>query len=80
MYRGSLGFGTFSWSSFAIFAPFRRQSLLFPNLCNLRNLRMISYSPMAPVFMASSPFSFMISRVISADAYMSFTSSHSFTV
>ena len=77
MYRGSLGFGTFSCSSFAIFAPFRRQSLLFPNL---RNLRMISYSPMAPVFMASSPFSFMISRVISADAYMSFTSSHSFTV
>lgn|GEM_PF-2753968 len=31
-------------------------------------------------FVAISPFSFMISRVISAAAYMSFTSSHSLTV
>ena len=38
------------------------------------------YAPVADAFIANSPFSFMISRVISADAYMSFTSSHSFTV
>jgi len=31
-------------------------------------------------FVASSPFSFIISSVISAAAYMSFTSSHSLTV
>lgn len=31
-------------------------------------------------FIASSPFSFIISTVISAAAYMSFTSSHSLTV
>jgi len=31
-------------------------------------------------YFASSPFSFMISSVISAAAYMSFTSSHSLTV
>src|ERR1043165_1468852 len=38
------------------------------------------HAPVADAFAASSPFNFMISKVISADAYMSFTSSHSFTV
>ena len=38
------------------------------------------YAPVADAFIANSPFSFMISSVISAEAYISFTSSHSFTV
>src|SRR5512138_1327000 len=50
------------------------------NQCYLRNLRMIYQAPVAELLAAISPFSFMISSVISAEAYISFTSSHSLTV
>src|SRR4051812_42610746 len=49
----------------------RRQDAGEPQAGCLRSLR---------YFAASSPLSFMISKVISAAAYMSFTSSHSLTV